>query len=90
MAHSLFLCSALLVEWVCWLPLFYKRLASQIAIKRDQPYSKVISWLRCHLCFSLLHSSATAIRGAQSFAGRASIDLAAVDLAVWVGRIASH
>ena len=68
----------------------YKRLASQIAIKRDQPYSKVISWLRCHLCFSLLRSSATAIRGARSFAGRASIDLAAVDLAVWVGRIASH
>ena len=68
----------------------YKRLASQIAIKMDQPYSMVISWLRCHLCFSLLRPLVTAIRGALSSAGRASIDLAAVDLAVRVGRIASH
>ena len=68
----------------------YKRLASQIAIKRDQPYSKIIAWLRCHICFSLLHSSVTAIRGARSSAGHASIDLAAVDVAVRVGRIASH
>ena len=28
----------------------YKRLASLIASKRDQPY-KVMAWLRCHLCF---------------------------------------
>ena len=42
----------------------YKRLASQTATKKDQPYSKVIAWLRCHLCFSLLRSSITAIRGA--------------------------
>ena len=39
----------------------YKRLASQIATKKDQPYSKIIAWLRCHLCFSLLRSSITAI-----------------------------
>ena len=68
----------------------YKRLASQIAIKREQPYSKVISWIRCHLCFSLLHLMVTVIGGARSSAGRASIDLAAVDLVVRVGCIASH
>ena len=44
----------------------YKRLASQIASKRDQPYNKVMAWLRCHLCFSLLRSSITAIRGVRS------------------------
>ena len=68
----------------------YKRLASQIAIKRDQPYSKVISWLRCHLCFSLLRLLVTATMGTQASVGCASIDVAAVDLAVRVGRIASH
>ena len=29
----------------------YKRLASLIASKRNQPYNKVMAWLRCHLCF---------------------------------------
>ena len=50
----------------------YKRLASQIATKKDQPYSKVTAWLRCHLCFSLLRSSITAIRGARSSVRHAS------------------
>ena len=35
----------------------YKRLASMIAQKRDQSYSKTMSWLRCSLSFSLLRSS---------------------------------
>ena len=29
----------------------YKWLASLLSTKRDQPYSLVIAWLRCHLCF---------------------------------------
>ncbi len=35
----------------------YKRLASRISIKREQPYSTAMSWLRCRLSFSLLRSA---------------------------------
>ena len=28
---------------------FYKRLASLLALKKDQPYSHVIGWIRCRL-----------------------------------------
>ena len=44
----------------------YKRLASLNAWKKNQPYNKVMAWLRCHFCFSLLRSSITAIREARS------------------------
>ena len=48
----------------------YKRLASVLSSKWNQPYSTTMGWLRCHLLFSLLHASIIAIRGAQSSAGR--------------------
>ena len=35
---------------------FYKRLASCLATKWNQPYSSTMSWLRCQLTFSLLTS----------------------------------
>ena len=35
----------------------YKRLVTLIAAKREQPYSNVMGWLRCHLSFSLLRSA---------------------------------
>ena len=44
----------------------FKRLAAILASKRDQPYSTVMSWLRCHLSFSLLRSAITCLRGARS------------------------
>ena len=47
----------------------YKRLATLLATKWDQPYSSTMSWLRCRLSFSLLRSSIQAIRGARSSAG---------------------
>jgi len=47
----------------------YKRLATLLTTKWDQPYSSTMSWLRCRLLFSLLHSSIQAIRGARSSAG---------------------
>ena len=50
----------------------YKRLASQITWKKNQPYNKVMAWLCCHLCFSLLRSSITAIREARSGDGHAA------------------
>ena len=64
---------------------FYKRLASLIAEKRDHPYSKIMAWLRCRLCFSLLRSSIRCIRGTRSAMGRpykcghAPIDLIAAE-----------
>ena len=63
----------------------YKRLASLLSIKRDQPYSMMMTWLRCHLSFSLLRSAITCLRGARFSAGRATQDT--IDLAVSEGRI---
>ena len=45
---------------------FYKRLASGLAVKWDQPYSCTMSWLRCRINFSLLRSAIQCIRGARS------------------------
>ena len=50
---------------------FYKRLASLLASKWDQPYSTTLCWLRCRLAFSLLHSAIQSIRGARSSRGHA-------------------
>ena len=50
----------------------FKRLASMLASKFDQPYSCTINWLRCRLCFSLLRASIQCIRGARSARGHAS------------------
>ena len=49
----------------------YKKLASMIATKHDQPYSSTMSWLRCTLSFALLRSSIQCIRGSCSAAGHA-------------------
>ena len=66
----------------------YKRLASLLANKRDQPYSVVLAWLRCHLSFSLLRSAITCLRGARSTTGHASYATHdSIDLAVSEGRI---
>ena len=50
----------------------YKRLATLLAAKWDQPYTSTMNWLRCRLSFSLLISSIQAIRGARSTAGKTS------------------
>ena len=64
----------------------YKRLASMLSIKRDQPYCTVMSWLRCRLAFSLLRSAVTCLRGARSSTGRvARCDVP--DLAVSEGHV---
>ena len=36
---------------------FYKRLASLLADRWEQPYSSTLGWLRCRLSFSLLRSA---------------------------------
>ena len=59
---------------------FYKRMASLLSVKWNNPYSKTLNWLRCRLSFSLLRSSILAIRGARSSRGNA-ITPASVELA---------
>ena len=65
----------------------YKRFASLISCKKNQPYNKVMAWLRCHLCFSLLRPSITAIRGACSRDGHAARFIPAMDFAVHEGHV---
>ena len=61
----------------------YKRLASMLSDKWDQPYSTTLAWMRCKLSFSLLRSSIQCIRGARSAAGHPSRDITLpVDLMV--------
>ena len=50
---------------------FYKRLASRLADKWDQPYSLTMRWLRCTISFALLRSAIQCIRGARSSRGHA-------------------
>ena len=49
----------------------YKRLGSLLSAKWDEPYSRIMAWLRYCLSFSLLRSSIMCIRGARSFRGHA-------------------
>ena len=45
---------------------FYRRLADMTALKRQQPYSTVMRWLRCRLSFASLRASIMCIRGSRS------------------------
>ena len=58
----------------------YKRLASMLSSKWNQPYSTTMGWLRCRLSFSLLRASVLAIRGARSSSGHFAKSSAPVDL----------
>ena len=62
---------------------FYKRLASSLALKWDQPYSSTMSWLCSQITFSLLCSAIQCIRGSCSSCGHAArlpMDLAVSEL----------
>ena len=61
---------------------FYKRLASCLAMKWDQSYSSTMFWLRCRLTFSLLRSAVQCIRGARSSNGHAAKSSPPIDLAI--------
>ena len=47
----------------------YKCLASQLAVKWDQPYNVAMGWLQCSLSYSLLRSSIQCLHGARSSCG---------------------
>ena len=48
---------------------FYKRLASLLSDKWNDPYAIVLGWIRCRLSFCLLRSAIQCIRGARSSQG---------------------
>ena len=56
-----------------------KRIASLLAAKRRESYSKIISWMRCSLAFSLARSAIRCLRGSRSIRRRAR-EFAPVDL----------
>ena len=66
--------------------IFFKRLASLLADKKDVPYSVVMSWLRCRVSFSLLRSAIDCLRGARSSKGH-PFNLQSLDLAVSEGQL---
>ena len=61
-----------------------KKLASQIAMKRNESYCHLMSWMRCYLSFSLARSAIRCVRGSRSIRRRTlhmnSRGLAPVDL----------
>ena len=61
--------------------LFYKRLASCLAMKWNQHYSSTLFWLRTRLTFSLLRSAIQCIRGSRSHSGHAAKAPASLELA---------
>ena len=70
----------------------YKRMASLLAEKRGQPYSRTLGWLRCRLNFSLIRSAIQCIRGARSARHRPIRPTMEFDieLAAGEGRVPSH
>ena len=56
-----------------------KKLASSLAAKRNEAYSRVVAWIRCSLAFALAPSAVRCIRGSRSLRRRA-LELAPVDL----------
>ena len=46
--------------------IFFKLVAAELAAKRNERYSCVMSWLRCRIGFSLLRSAIQSIRGSRS------------------------
>ena len=68
----------------------YKRIATLITEKRDQPYSRTLFWIRCKLSFSLLRSAIMCIRGSRSsYHHPAGMIGEAIDLTCSEGRIVS-
>ena len=67
----------------------YKCLAFLLSYKWKSPYCRVMSWLRCRLGLSLLHSAIMCIRGSRSSSGhpfKGHVP-ASVDLALGEGRL---
>ena len=46
--------------------MFYNRLVDLLSHKHNTSYNQTLSWMRCVLSFSLLHSAVLAIHGSRS------------------------
>ena len=71
----------------------YKRLASLLADKRKQDYSKTISWLWCSISFSLVRCAVMCLRGARSSFHqpvRQAYGNVPLDVAISEGRVPSQ
>ena len=44
--------------------IFFKRLVSLLSEHHSTPYSQILNWIRCCICFSLLRLSITCLKGA--------------------------
>ena len=64
--------------------IFYKRLASRLAAKRNATYSSVLSWIRCKISFALIHSAVLCLRGTRTRPSNLFLDF---DLALSEGRV---
>ena len=53
----------------------YRRLASLLSDKMDQPFSVVLNWLRCRLSFALLRSAEMCLRGCRTRVRVSPLDL---------------
>lgn len=53
---------------------FFKRLASLISEKRNEPYSSVIGWIRCVVSFILLRSALVCVRGTRTKPAKVNSD----------------
>ena len=58
-----------------------------LSIKREQPYSLVMGWLRCQLSFSLLRSAVMCLRGSRSKKGHVPLSDTHIELVVHEGRL---
>ena len=69
--------------------IFCKRLASMLADRQSEHYSKVLGWLRCRLSFALLRSAIMSIRGTRSLFSPRGSDSNNISLATCEGKIPS-
>ena len=58
---------------------FYSRLAEMIAEKRRTDYSKVITWIRRKVCFSLINSLGLCLRGSRSITNNELVNSVTAD-----------
>ena len=65
----------------------YKRIADMLSEKCQDPYSRVMAWIRCRVSFALLRACIACQRGARRPIFTPSVTAASVDLVVAEARL---
>ena len=65
----------------------YKRIADMLSEKCQDPYSRVMAWIRCRVSFALLRACIACLRGARRPIFTPSVTAASVDLVVAEARL---